>query len=109
MFRIAPEKKTTARAVLLKHIPHCYTVEASIGMYYSHDEKKDYEFTPSSWQQMGKFVCLGLGDYCKLIDRKKTSPKKKEKGKSEKREGSLPRVSGSKTRKKISHNKDQPE
>jgi hypothetical protein len=86
MFRIAPEKKTTARAVLLKHIPHCYTVEASVGMYYSPEEKKDCEFTPGSWQQMGRFVCLGLGDYCKLVDNSKSlSPKKKEKGKSEKK------------------------
>ena len=34
VFRIADFKRTTARAVLLGYIPHCYTFEASVGSYY---------------------------------------------------------------------------
>ena len=45
MFRIADFKRTTARAVLLNHIPHCYTFEASVSSYYSPEEKKDINFT----------------------------------------------------------------
>jgi len=62
-FRISSEKRTTARAVLLKHIPHCYTIEASIGFYYSLSQKKDNEFTPVIWQQMGKYINESIGDY----------------------------------------------
>ncbi len=60
IFRISSSKRTTARAVLLKQIPHCYTVEASVGMYYSPNEKKDYDFTPLGWQQMGKIVAESI-------------------------------------------------
>ena len=35
LFRVAEFKKATGRAVLLRQIPHCYTVEASTGFYYS--------------------------------------------------------------------------
>ena len=101
MFRISSEKKTTARAVLLRYVPHCYTIEASAGFYYSAEEKKDYDFTPISWQNMGKMVGLGIGDYFKLIDVEKTN-KLAHKGK-EKKEGSLPKVkiSASKTKRKF--------
>lgn len=56
MFRISEEKRTTARAVLLRQIPHCYTVEASVGSYYSVNEKKDVDFTPKRWEFMGKTI-----------------------------------------------------
>lgn len=58
---------------------------------------------------MGKYVGLGVGDYFKLIDNsKKNMSKGKSKGKVDKKEGSLPkvRISGSKTRKKFTQNKD---
>jgi hypothetical protein len=35
LFRIADFKRTTARAVILNNVPHCYAVEASTGFYYS--------------------------------------------------------------------------
>ena len=46
LFRVADFKRTTARAVLLNSIPHCYTIEASTGGYYSQEDKKDVNFTP---------------------------------------------------------------
>ena len=46
VFRIAEFKKSTARAVVLRNVPHCYTVEASTGFYYCHTEKKDMPYTP---------------------------------------------------------------
>jgi hypothetical protein len=34
LFRVAEFKKATARAVVLRNVPHCYTIEASTGFYY---------------------------------------------------------------------------
>lgn len=33
LYKIANYKKATARAFMLGHIPYCYTVESSIGIY----------------------------------------------------------------------------
>lgn len=57
LFRVAEFKKSTARAVLLRTIPHCYTIEASAGFYYCPLEKKDIPFTPERWVHM---VSVGL-------------------------------------------------
>ena len=52
VFRIAQYKRTTGRAVILKNVPHCYTIEASAGFYYSQGEKKDVAFTTEKWMGM---------------------------------------------------------
>lgn len=52
MFRIASFKRATARAVLLRTIPHCYTVEASNAFFYSPEDKKDNCFTATTFAQM---------------------------------------------------------
>jgi hypothetical protein len=49
LFRVAEFKKATARAVILRNVPHCYTIEASTGFYYCPIEKKDVAFTPAKW------------------------------------------------------------
>jgi hypothetical protein len=56
MFRIASFKKATARAVLLRNIPHCYTIEASNAFFYSSEEKKDISFTCQRFAQMVQVV-----------------------------------------------------
>lgn len=78
IFRISSEKKKTARAVLLRQVPHCYTIEASVGSFYSHTEKKDYEFTPTSWQNMGKFLAQGMMEYFKITSEESIKAKDKE-------------------------------
>jgi hypothetical protein len=67
LFRIADFKKTTARAVIFNNVPHCYTIEASTGFYYSQDDKKDIAFTPELWCNMGKIIVEGIKDYIDLI------------------------------------------
>lgn len=67
MFRIATFKRATARAVLLKNIPHCYTVEASNGSYYSPEDKKDIDFTPEIFQSMGQIIADSLKEYLDLL------------------------------------------
>jgi hypothetical protein len=52
LFRVAEFKKSTARAVVLRSVPHCYTIEASTGFYYCPVEKKDIAFTPEKWAEM---------------------------------------------------------
>jgi len=54
VFRIADYKRTTARAVVLRNVPHCYTIESSTGFYYCQDEKKDMAFTTEKWMEMVK-------------------------------------------------------
>jgi hypothetical protein len=67
LFRIADFKRTTARAVILNNVPHCYTIEASTGFYYSQQEKKDIPFTPASWRLMGRIIGEALKDYMNLM------------------------------------------
>lgn len=106
-FRISSEKKTTARAVLLKYIPHCYTIEASVGSYYSPTDKKDYDFTPFSWQLMGKMVADSMNEYFHLLDENMVGKERKDV--SEKDKFNLPKVqiSCEKTRKKFNLSKGQ--
>lgn len=52
IFRVAEFKRATARAVILKNIPHCYTIEASTGFYYCPVEKKNIPFSPEKWMEM---------------------------------------------------------
>ena len=52
LFRVAQFKKATARAVILRNILYCYTIEASTGFYYDSIEKKDVPFTPEKWMLM---------------------------------------------------------
>lgn len=77
LFRISHWKRTTARAVFLKHIPHCYTVEASVGSYYSPQEKADVPFTPPRWQLVGKTILQSMVEYLQMLtpDRKKDARK----------------------------------
>ena len=60
IFRIAEFKKSTARAVVLRNVPHCYTVEASTGFYYDPIQKKDIPFTPERWMLMGRKIAEAL-------------------------------------------------
>ena len=50
LFRIAYFKRATARAVVLKQVPHCYTIEASNSCYYSVEEKRNLDFGIPAWQ-----------------------------------------------------------
>lgn len=67
LFRIAEFKRTTARAVILKNIPHCYTIEASTGFFYSQEEKKDIPFTTDKYEFMGEKIAETLRDYLELL------------------------------------------
>lgn len=62
MFRIASFKRTTARAVILRNVPHCYTVEASNAFYYSSVEKKDINFTCPVFAEM-----VNIGVRCREV------------------------------------------
>ena len=68
LFRIAYFKRSTARAVVLKQVPHCYTVEASNSCYYSNVEKKNIDFGVSGWHDMGRQLGLSLHDYLGHIE-----------------------------------------
>lgn len=63
IFRVAEFKKATARAVVLRNVPHCYTIEASTGLYYCPAEKRDVPFTPDTWMLMGRVIAEGIKDY----------------------------------------------
>jgi hypothetical protein len=79
MFRISDWKRTTARAVLLRQIPHCYTVEASVGSYYSPKEKEEIPFTPTGWEFVGKTIAQSIQEFFEMLedpDSKKKEQKK---------------------------------
>ena len=50
LFRIASFKRATARAVILRQVPHCYTIEASNSGYYSVEEKRNIDFGIPKWK-----------------------------------------------------------
>lgn len=55
LFRVAAAKKTTARAFMLGLIPYCYTIESSVGLYrsFNEKEKENFCFEPAKWEEMG--------------------------------------------------------
>lgn len=63
LFRIASFKKATARAIILRQVPHCYTIEASNSCFYSVEEKKNIDFGIQHWQEMGKQIGYAMFDY----------------------------------------------
>lgn len=73
LFRVAEFKKTTARAVVLRNVPHCYTIEASTGFYYCPVEKRDIPFTPEKWTEMGGVLGESLREYIELLNEESVS------------------------------------
>ena len=51
LFRVAPTKKSTARAFMLGLIPYCYTIESSVGIYrvFGEKDKENVSFDPSKF------------------------------------------------------------
>ena len=73
LFRVSEAKKSTARAVVLRNVPHCYTIEASTGFYFCPVEKKDVAFTPEKWTAMGRVIAESLKDYLEMLNEELSS------------------------------------
>lgn len=73
LFRVSEFKRTTARAVLLRTVPHCYTIEASAGFYFCPVEKKDVPFTPEKWMEMGRHIAEGIKEFIEVLQEESMS------------------------------------
>ena len=64
-YRIANDKKTTARAVMLNEmmIPNVFTIEASLGFYHDYALHRDMAFERKKWEELGEYVLIALKEY----------------------------------------------
>ena len=59
--------------MVLRNVPHCYTIEASTGFYFCPVEKKDVAFTPEKWTAMGRVIAESLKDYLEMLNEELSS------------------------------------
>lgn len=55
-FRISEHKLSTARAMISRFVPFCYTVETSNSAYYCADTRNIIDFTHYDWITIGKEI-----------------------------------------------------
>ena len=68
LWRVFRDKKKTARAVFNQkfNLTHCFTVEASNGGYYDHNQQKTFDFMEQDWIHMGSLIGEAVLELVKL-------------------------------------------
>jgi hypothetical protein len=86
-FRISEDKQATARALISKMVPFCYTVETSNSSYYCPESRANIDFTCYEWLKIGRELGVSAFYYLTLtIDEEREAKARLEKIK-EKKEG----------------------
>jgi len=86
MFKYEELKRKTARIVLSRecNITNCYTLEASFHGHFDQD-RINYEFTETSYQEMGKHLVTSIFEYMSLLEEENKFKRAREAEKKRKR------------------------
>lgn len=66
-FRISEHKQLTARAMISRLVPFCYTVEASNSSYYCAENRTIVEFAAADWIKVGREIGISSFYYIDMI------------------------------------------